>query len=111
MQPKLTAKALCGDQEVGKISKVIVDPLSHELSHVVVREIGAQGVDRLVPIGQVHQVVSEEEIVLRASAEEFSRFPAIDRDRYVTIHEVEIAHLEDNLHVEAGEVLVPLPLI
>jgi hypothetical protein len=25
MQPKLTAKALCGDQEVGKISKVIID--------------------------------------------------------------------------------------
>lgn len=111
MQPKLTAKALCGDQEVGKISKVIVDPLSHEISHVVVKEIGAQGVDRLVPIGQVQQVVSEEEIVLRCSTEEFDRFPAIDRDRYVTIHEVEIAHLEDHLHVEPGEVLVPLPCL
>ena len=38
MQPKLTAKALCGDQEVGQISKVIVDPLSHEISHVVVSD-------------------------------------------------------------------------
>lgn len=111
MQPKLTAKALCGDQEIGKISKVIVDPLSHEISHVVVKEIGAQGVDRLVPIGQVQQVVSEEAIVLRSSTEEFFRFPAIDRDRYVTIHEVEIAHLEDHLHVEPGEVLVPLPCL
>ena len=56
MQPKLTAKALCGGQEVGKISKVIVDPLSHEISHVVVREMGVQGVDRQIPIGQVQQV-------------------------------------------------------
>ena len=111
MQPKLTAKALCGDQEVGKISKVIVDPLSHEISHVVVRERGAQGVDRQIPIGQVQQVVSEEEIVLRCSPEEFVQFPAIDRDRYVTIHDVEIAHLEDHLHVEPGEVLVPLPCL
>ena len=58
MQPKLTAKVLCGDHEVGKISKVIVDPLSHEISHVVVKEFGAQGVDRQIPIEQVQQVVS-----------------------------------------------------
>jgi Rieske Fe-S protein len=111
MQPKLTAKALCGDQEVGKISKVIVDPLSHEISHVVVKENGAQGVDRQIPIGQVQQVVNEEEIVLGCSPDEFVQYPAIDRDRYVTIHDVEIAHLEDNLHVEPGEVLVPLPCL
>ena len=67
--------------------------------------MGAQGLDRQIPIGQVQQVVSEEEIVLRCSPEEFSQFPAIDRDRYVTIHDVEIAHLEDHLHVEPGEVL------
>jgi Rieske Fe-S protein len=109
MQPKLTAKALCGSQEVGKVSKVIVDPLSHEISHVVVKETGPQGVDRQIPIGQVQQVISEEEIVLRCSPEEFTRFPALERDQYVTIHDVEIAHLEDHLHVEPGEVLVPLP--
>ena len=111
MQPKLTAKALCDDQEIGKISKVIVDPLSHEISHVVVKESGSQGVDRQIPIGQVQQIVNEEEIVLRCSPEEFGQFPAIDRDRYVTIHDVEIAHLEDHLHVEPGEVLVPLPCL
>jgi len=111
MQPKLTAKALCGDQEVGKISKVIVDPLSHEISHVVVKESGVQGVDRQIPIGQVQQVVSEEEIILRSSPEEFYQFPILNRDQYVTIHDVEIAHLEDHLHVESGEILVPLPCL
>jgi Rieske Fe-S protein len=109
MQPKLTAKARCTDKEVGKISKVIVDPLSHEISHVVVRELNGQGVDRQVPIEQIQTVVSEEEIVLRCSSEEFDRFPQLERDQYVTIHDVEIAHLEDHLHVEPGEVLVPLP--
>ncbi len=109
MQPKLTAKALCGGQEVGKISKVIVDPISHEISHVVVQENGAQGSHRQLPIGHVQQVVNEEEIILGCTPEEFSQFPTIDRDQYVSIHEVEIAHLEDHLHVEPGEVLVPLP--
>lgn len=67
MQPKLTAKALCANKEVGKISKVIVDPLSHEISHVIVQELNGQGAERQIPIGQVQEVVSDEEIVLRCS--------------------------------------------
>jgi len=38
-----------------------------------------------------------------------AQFPAFQREGYVTIREVEIAHLEDHLHVEPGEVLVPVP--
>ncbi|HBP88603.1 MAG: ubiquinol-cytochrome c reductase iron-sulfur subunit [Nitrospira sp.] len=109
MQPKLTAKALCADKEVGKISKVIVDPLSHEISHIIVRGLNGQGAERQVPIGQVQEVVSEEEVILRCSPEEFDRFPLLERDQYVTVKEVEIAHLEEHLHVEPGEILVPLP--
>jgi Rieske Fe-S protein len=109
MQPKLTAKARCADKEVGKISKVIVDPLSHEISHVVIREWNGQGAERQVPIGQVQEVVNEEEVTLRCSVEDFSRFPLLERNQYVEIKEVEIAHLEDHLHVEPGEILVPLP--
>ena len=33
----------------------------------------------------------------------------LDREAYVTHHDVEIAHLEDRLHVEPGEILVPYP--
>lgn len=109
MQPKLTAKARCTDQEIGSISKVIVDPLSHEVSHVVVRSSNGQGIERQVPMGQVHEVVNEEEILLRCSSAEFEQFPILERDQYVTTKEVEIAHLEDHLHVEPGEILVPLP--
>jgi Rieske Fe-S protein len=109
MQPKLTAKAVCADKEVGKISKVIVDPLSHEISHIVVRELNDYGAERQIPIGQVREVVNEEEIILRCSTDEFVRFPLLERGQYVTVKEVEIAHLEDHLHVEPGEILVPLP--
>ncbi len=111
MQPQLSAKAVCDNQEIGKISKVIVDPLSHEISHVVVKEISGDRVDRLLPISQVQAVISEEEIVLRGTPVDFLQYPVLNRDQYVTIHDVEIAHLEDNLHVESGEVLVPLPCL
>ncbi|GJL54674.1 MAG: hypothetical protein NPIRA02_18060 [Nitrospirales bacterium] len=111
MQPKLTAKARSSDGEVGKISKVIMDPISHEVSHVVVQESESQGQERCVPIGDVQEILSEEEIVLRCSTSEFGQFPILNRDQYVTTHEVEIAHLEDNIHVNPGEVLVPLPCL
>lgn len=109
MQPKLTAKARCADGEVGTVSKIIVDPLSREISHVVVRERNGQGADRRVPIEQVEAVPNEEEIVLGCSSEAFGQCPVLNRDDYVTIHDVEIAHLEDHLHVEPGEILVPYP--
>ena len=35
--------------------------------------------------------------------------PVFKREDYVTTHEVEIAHLEEQIHVTPGEVLVPLP--
>jgi len=107
MQPKITANARCVDGEVGSIAKVIVDPLSHEISHVVIRERGGQGVERQVPIDQIQAVPNEEEVLLQGSTDTFRQWPVLNRGDYVTIHEVEIAHLEDHLHVAPGDILVP----
>jgi len=105
-QPKLKSKVRCTDREVGEVRRVIVDPLSHEVSHIVVTN--GTPVERQVPTAQI-QRVTDDEVVLRTTSTELDRFPPFKRDDYVTIHEVEIAHLEDHLHVEPGEVLVPLP--
>ena len=108
MQPKLKSKVRCSDRDVGEVTRVIMDPLSLEISHIVVRQNGAS--ERQVPAGTI-QTVTDDAVQLRASSAEFSQFPAFQRDDYVTIHDVEIAHLEDNLHVEPGEVLVPVPVL
>lgn len=108
MQPKLKSKVRCTDREVGEVTKVIVDPLSCEVSHIVVGGNGAGTVERQIPMAQV-QAVTEEAVQLRAASSDLERFPVLKRDEYVTTREVEIAHLEDHLHVEPGEVLVPLP--
>ena len=106
MQPKLKSKVRCADQEVGEVTKVIMDPLTREISHLVVSLNGAG--ERQVSMGVV-QTVTDEVVQLRSSASEVSALPPFKRDEYVTLHEVEIPHIEDHLHVTPGEVLVPFP--
>lgn len=106
MQPKLKSKVRCSDREVGEVTRVIMDPLSREISHIVVAQSGAP--ERQVPVTAV-QAVSDDVVQLRSSSAELNQLQVFHRDDYVSIHDVEIAHLEDHLHVEPGEVLVPLP--
>lgn len=106
MQPQLKSKVRCVDREVGEVSKVIMDPLSHEVSHLVVSMNGAG--ERQVPMGIV-QVVTEDLVQLRSSSSEILGLPPFKRDDYVTLHEVEVPGLERHIHVTPGEVLVPFP--
>lgn len=106
-QPKLRSKVACTDRAIGEVTRVIVDPLSHEISHIVIGN-GTTSPERQVPMSRV-QDVSDSLVRLRVSSAEFEQFPFLTRDDYVTIHDVEIAHLEENIHVESGEVLVPVP--
>ncbi len=108
MQPKLKSTVKCSDREVGEVTRIIMDPFSREVSHLVVRPSGAGATERQVPADRI-TTVTEDTVQLRASSGEFQQFPPFERDGYVTIDEVEVAHLEDNLHVEPGEVLVPVP--
>ncbi len=108
MQPKLKSTVKCSDREVGEVTRIIMDPFSREVSHLVVSPSGAGATERQVPADWI-TTVTEDTVQLRASSGEFQQFPPFERDGYVTIDEVEVAHLEDNLHVEPGEVLVPVP--
>jgi Rieske Fe-S protein len=106
MQPQLKSKVRCADREVGEVSKIIMDPLSHEVSHLVVSMNGAG--ERQVPMVAV-QAVADDLVQLRSSSSEVLGLPPFKRDDYVTLHEVEIPGLERHLHVTPGEVLVPFP--
>jgi Rieske Fe-S protein len=108
MQPKLKSKVRCSDGDVGEVRRVIVDPLSHEVSHIVVGSAAVGVVERQVPMGQI-QSVTDDLITLRCASADFASLPVFKREDYVTTHEVEIAHLEERIHVTPGEVLVPLP--
>jgi Rieske Fe-S protein len=106
MQPQLKSKVRCLDREVGEVSKVIMDPLSFEVSHLVVSMNGAG--ERQVPMGSV-QMVTEDLVQLRSSSSEVMGLPPFKREDFVTLHEVEVPGLERHVHVTPGEVLVPFP--
>ena len=106
MQPQLKSKVRCADREVGEVTKVIMDPLSHEISHLVVSMNGTG--ERQVSMGAV-QTVTDDLVQLRSSSSEVMALPPFKREDYVTLHEIEIPGLEKNIHVTPGEVLVPFP--
>ena len=106
LQPKLKSKVRCTDRDIGEVAKVILDPLSHEISHIVVSMNGSG--ERQVVMDHVQEVM-DDLVALRVSSSEIAALPPFKRDDYVTTHEVEISHLEDNLDVTPGEVLVPFP--
>jgi Rieske Fe-S protein len=106
MQPQLKSKVRCTDRDVGEVTKVIMDPLSFEVSHLVVSMNGAG--ERQVSMGAV-QTVTDDLVQLRSSSSEVMALPPFKRDEYVTLHEVEIPGLEKHIHVMPGEVLVPFP--
>lgn len=106
MQPQLKSKVRCLDRDVGEVSRVIMDPLSFEVSHLVV-SMNGEG-ERQVPMAAV-QIVTDGLVQLRSSSSEVVGMPPFKRDDYVTLHEVEIPGLEKHVHVTPGEVLVPFP--
>src|SRR5437879_3109444 len=104
-QPKIKSKVRCVDGEVGEVVHVIADPLSLDVSHIVVR---ANGTERQVPVSAIGAVRGES-VELTCNAAQFSGFPELKRQDYVSSKEVEIPHLENRIHVEPGELLVPFP--
>ena len=106
MQPQLKSKVRCADRDVGEVTKVIMDPLSFEVSHIVVSMNGAG--ERQVSMGAV-QTVTDDLVQLRSSSSEVMALPLFKREDFVTLHEIEIPGLEAKIHVTPGEVLVPFP--
>lgn len=108
MQPKIKSKVVCTDREVGEVTRVIVDPLTKEISHVVVM---AGEVERMVPVAGNVSAVTGEAVRLNCPSDALSNFERFQRGEFVGVNEVEIAHLERHLDVTPGEILVPLPLL
>jgi len=68
-----------------------------------------EGREVAVPADAAVTVCSDELVRLNCTSEALNKRSTFRRDDYVSIHEVEIPHLERHLDVIPGEVLVPLP--
>lgn len=53
MDIPINAKVFCANDECGRTTCVIINPIKKEITHLVVRERGLVGFEHLVPIEQV----------------------------------------------------------
>src|SRR5205807_1150142 len=103
--PKIKSIVRCTDGVAGEVSHVIADPLTLEVSHIVVK---SNGVERQVPVSTIRSA-DQDTVELTCKSEQLADFPAFIRLNFLSSKEVEIPHLEDSIHAEPGEVFVPFP--
>jgi uncharacterized protein YrrD len=80
MDIQINAKVICADEECGRTTCVIIDPIKNEITHIVVREKGFVGLQRLVPIEQILESTPDR-ILLRCNRDKLNQM-----DTFVDYH-------------------------
>jgi sporulation protein YlmC with PRC-barrel domain len=75
------AEASASDGPVGKVSRVIVDPVAEALTHLVVEPGFRQGPDRLVPLDLVDG--GPVEVLLRCTRAEFENLEPAEETKFI----------------------------
>ena len=75
------AGARCTDGVCGEVTRVVVDPVAHAVTHLVVEQAGRQGLGRLVPLDLVD--ATDGEIRLRCTLAEFDSLDSAEDTQFV----------------------------
>ena len=75
------ASVKCADGACGEMTRVVIDPVTRELTHLVVEPEGRQGLGRLVPLGLADATSGE--IQLRCTIAEFEKLGAAEETQFV----------------------------
>ena len=75
------AEASCTDGACGEVSRVVVDPVAREVTHLAVEPKGRQGLARLVPLDLVE--VSDGEIRLRCTLAQFDQLDPAEETQFL----------------------------
>jgi sporulation protein YlmC with PRC-barrel domain len=73
--------AACSDGPCGAVSRVVVDPVAREVTHLVVEPEHRSGLGRLVPLDLVTPGAGE--VRLRCTLEEFDRLPRAEETDFL----------------------------
>jgi len=76
-----------GDK-VGRIDRVVVDPKSKELTHLVVKKGILFTKDKVVPLDQVH-ATNEDQVLLKEGPADPDDFPDFEETHYIPIEQTE----------------------
>lgn len=77
------------DETVGHIERVVLDPRTHEVTHLVIRQGFLFTEDTLLPLRLVHSA-TEEEVRLQAGVDDLDHLPRYETTHFVPVHQAEI---------------------
>ena len=80
-------------EQVGKVDRVVLDPKTKEVSHIVVRKGFIFKEDKVVPIDLI-AFTAEGQVVLREDAGDLQRLPDFEEDHFIVLDEAELARAE-----------------
>jgi len=75
------AAAACSDGPCGAVSRVVVDPVARELTHLVIEPEHRSGLGRLVPLGMVE--AGDGDVHLRYTIAEFEKLPSAEETDFL----------------------------
>jgi PRC-barrel domain len=81
VQFTIGAEASCSDGTRGEVTRVIVDPIAEEVTHLVVEPLHRRGLGRLVPLGLVDATAGQ--IRLRCTQAEFEKLDPAEETRFL----------------------------
>ena len=73
--------ATCSDGPCGSVTRVVVDPVARELTHLVVEPVHRAGLGRLVPLDKVES--HDGEVRLRYTLAEFEALPSAEETDFL----------------------------
>jgi hypothetical protein len=71
------AEVSCGDEECGKLARVVLDPIAKAVTHVVVEPKALEDVSRLVPVDRVESATPEQ-VKLNLTKDEFGKLESAE---------------------------------
>jgi uncharacterized protein YrrD len=77
------------EKEVGHLDRVVIDPKSHEVTHLVVSQGLIFGNAKVVPLDMVASA-GEEQVVLKEDKQRVESLPNFNQDRFISLNEMEV---------------------
>jgi len=76
-------------EKVGHVDRVVLDPITKEVSHIVVRKGLLLKEDKVVPVSLIASAQGDQ-VVLRESANGLEDLPLFEEKHYIPVHETEL---------------------
>jgi uncharacterized protein YrrD len=88
-----------GGEEVGKINRIVLDPVTHEVTHLVVQKGWLFSEDKVVPFEMVKSA-TEDKVVLNEDIENFDELPPFQESQYIRTRDADLSPAERSSSLE-----------